>query len=129
MGVSGRLTGFYLHGGLEGGGVRVVRQALAITLLFNTQQDLDVLTVLVAAGLLVTLHPRLDLVLPQRRVLRRLLLWSCTLRGRHSEQNSCWPILFPFRQNTTSGLCCLSVWLLVSSAGVPLLWRTSWTPL
>lgn len=75
-------TGFYLHRGLEGGGMRVVRQALAVALLFHTQQDLDVLTVLIAAGLLVTLHPRLDLVLPQRRVLRWLLLWSCTLRKK-----------------------------------------------
>lgn len=45
--------------------MRVIRQALAVTLLFNAQQDLDVLTVLIAAGLLITLHPRLDLVLPQ----------------------------------------------------------------
>lgn len=60
--------------------MRVVCQALAVALLFNTQQVLDVLTVLIAAGLLVALHPRLDLVLPQRRVLGRLLLWSCTLR-------------------------------------------------
>lgn len=59
--------------------MRVVRQALAVALLFNTQQDLDILAVLIAAGFLVTLHPRLDLVLPQRRVLRWLLLWSCTL--------------------------------------------------
>lgn len=62
--------------------MRVVRQTLAIALLFHTQKDLDVLTVLIAAGLLVTLHPRLDLVLPQRRVLRWLLLWSCTLRTK-----------------------------------------------
>lgn len=60
--------------------MRVVCQALAVALLFDTQQDLDVLTVLIAAGLLVTLHPRLDLVLPQRRVLCWLLLWSCTLK-------------------------------------------------
>lgn len=75
-------TGSYLHRGFERGRVRVVRQALAIALLFNTQQDLDILTVLIAAGLFVTLHPRLDLVLPQRRVLRWLLLWSCTLRRK-----------------------------------------------
>lgn len=60
--------------------MRVVCQALAVALLLNTQQDLDVLTVLIAAGLFVTLHPRLDLVLPQRRVLCRLLLRSCTLQ-------------------------------------------------
>jgi len=59
--------------------MRVVRQALAVTLLFNTQQDLNILAILIAAGLLVTLHPRLDLTLPQRRVLCWLLLWSGTL--------------------------------------------------
>lgn len=79
---------FYLHRGFERGGVRVVRQALAVTLLFNTQQDLDVLTVLIAAGLLVTLHPRLDLVLPQRRVLCWLLLWSCTLREKKTKNGT-----------------------------------------
>lgn len=72
-------TGLYLHRWFERGWVRVVRQALAVALLFNTQQDLDILAVLIAAGLLVTLHPRLDLVLPQRRMLCWLLLWSCTL--------------------------------------------------
>lgn len=77
-------TGSYLHRGFERGWVRVVRQALAIALLFNTQQDLDILTVLIAAGLLVTLHPRLDLVLPQRWVLCWLLLWSCTLRKKRT---------------------------------------------
>jgi len=66
--------------------VRVVRQALAIALLFDAQQDLDVLTVLIAAGLLVALHPRLEFVLPQRRVLRRLLLWSSTLREREKKK-------------------------------------------
>lgn len=60
--------------------MRVVSQTLAVTLLFDTQQYLDVLTVLIAAGLLIALHPRLDLVLPQRWVLCWLLLWSCTLR-------------------------------------------------
>lgn len=73
---------FYLHGGFERGWVRVVRQALAVTLLLHTQQHLDVLAVLIAAGLLVALHPRLDLVLPQRRVLSRLLLRSCTLKEK-----------------------------------------------
>lgn len=42
----------------------VVRQALAVALLLHAQQHLDVLAVLIAAGLLVALHPRLDLVLP-----------------------------------------------------------------
>lgn len=60
--------------------MRVVCQALAVALFFNTQQDLNVLRVLIAAGLLVTLHPRLDFVLPQRWVLGWLLLGSCTLR-------------------------------------------------
>lgn len=116
--VSLQRPGFYLHGGLERGGVRVVRQALAITLLLHTQQDLDVLTVLVAAGLLVALHPRLDLVLPQRRVLRRLLLWSCALRGQHSEQNSGWQT-----QLQVSAACVCGCWsplqVYLYSGGLP----------
>lgn len=78
---------FYLHGGFERGRVRVVCQALAVALLLHTQQHLDVLAVLIAAGLLVALHPRLDLVLPQRWVLGRLLLWSCTLREKTNTGN------------------------------------------
>lgn len=70
---------FYLHWRFKRSWVSVVRQALAVALLFNTQQDLNVFAVLIAAGLLVTLHPRLDFILPQRRVLCWLLLWSCTL--------------------------------------------------
>lgn len=71
----------YLHGGFERGKVGVVGQALAVTLLFNTQQDLDILTVLVAAGLLIPLHPGPDLALPKGGVLDWLLLWGRTLGG------------------------------------------------
>lgn len=70
----------YLYRGFERGWVRVVCQTLAVALFFNTQQDLNILSVLITAGLLVTLHPRFDLVLPQRRVLCWLLFGSCTLR-------------------------------------------------
>lgn len=67
--------------------MRVIRQTPAVTLLLHTQQHLDVLAVLIAAGLLVALHPRLDLVLPQRWVLSRLLLWSCTLKEKTNTGN------------------------------------------
>lgn len=69
----------YLHWGLERGRVRVVSQASAVTLFFDAQQDLNVLAILIAAGLFITLHPRLDLALPQRWVLHRLHLRSSTL--------------------------------------------------
>ncbi len=99
-------VGLYLDGGFERGGVRVVRQALAITLLFNTQQVLDILTVLIAAGLLITLHPRLDLVLPQRRVLCWLLLWSGTLRKQKTVQ-LLWYIWWYIGQVQDSVQCCV----------------------
>ena len=78
----------YLYRWLEGGRVGVVSQGLAVSGLFDPQQDLDVLAVLVAAGLLVALHPGLDLVLPQGRVLRRLKVWGRALgrRGRGGER-------------------------------------------
>lgn len=113
-------TGFYLHGRFEGGGVRVVRQALAIALLFDAQQDLDVLTVLIAAGLLVALHPRLEFVLPQRRVLRRLLLWSSTLREREKKKKKerrqlLVKMVLP--EDSSTEQCC-SRWVYLNSGGL-----------
>lgn len=105
--------------------MRVVRQALAIALLFDTQQDLDVLAVLIAAGLLVSLHPRLEFVLPQRRVLRRLLLRSGALRGGNEKQDRRWYERFRFGRETT-GLRTQSLSVLCS-VSLPLLWRTFWT--
>lgn len=78
----------YLHWGFEGGWVCVVRQVLAVALLFDTQQHLDILAVLIAAGLFVTLHPRLDFTLPHRRGLRRLRVRSGTLTGKTNSQYS-----------------------------------------
>lgn len=72
----------YLHWGFEGGWVCVVRQVLAVALLFDAQQHLDILAVLIAAGLFITLHPRLDFTLPHRRVLCWLRVRSGTLRGK-----------------------------------------------
>lgn len=74
--------GLYLYWRFERCWVCVVCQAFPVALFFNTQQDLNILAVLVAAGLLITLHPRLDLILPQRGVLCWLHLWSCTLEGK-----------------------------------------------
>lgn len=71
----------YLHGRFEGGRVCVVGQGLAVAGLLDTEQDLDVLAVLVAAGILIGLHPSLHLVLPQRRVLPGLHFWSSTLHS------------------------------------------------
>ena len=62
--------------------MRVVGEALAVALLLDPEQHLDILAVLVAAGLLVALHPGLDLVLPQRGGLRQLQLrGGAALRG------------------------------------------------
>lgn len=83
--------------------MRVVSQGLAVALLLDAQQHLHVLAVLIAAGLLVALHPRLDLVFPQSRVLRRLLLRGGALC--HEKQGGV--IRGSARRNLSCGVACV----------------------